>query len=189
MEKIYKVKVRSLRPLLVNCFNVEEHIKKQKKQTGISHDPQLEAEKSLYKDNDGWIYQPADHIEGALIKTGPKFRIPGAGKKTYKDRLKSEVFVSPQKIPITLDGKDIGDTWKIDTRAAVIGGKSRVVVSRPVWDKWELEFNIQILDNELIPGDTLKDILIEAGRSQGIGTFRPKFGLFEVIEFEEVNDK
>jgi hypothetical protein len=36
----------------------------------------------------------------------------------------------------------------------------------------------------MIHSDTLKRILVDAGKFYGLGDFRPEFGLFEVEKFE-----
>jgi hypothetical protein len=177
--KKYLVKIKGIRPVMHSKYDLEEEQRKQRKVKGQAFNAKEDAEKCLYRDANGKVYQPADHIEGALIKTGSKFPIPGAGKKTYKDRMKSEVFISPQQIPFPN-----GEKYEVDIRSGVIPAtRGRVPIARPRWDDWEFEFNISA-DEKLVPGSVLKDILTEAGRTQGIGTFRPKFGLFEVTEFQ-----
>lgn len=184
MRKDYNVTIRGFRPLMHSKYDLA--IGNTKKQRGTVFNKEEEAEKCLYRDAKGKVYQPADHIEGACIKVGSKFTIPGAGKKTYKDRLKAYLFVNPQQIPFENGGsKD----FEIDLRSGVIPStRGRVPIARPRWDNWEFNFVIQVLDDELLPGDVVKQVLETAGREQGIGTFRPKFGLFEVVKFEEVKN-
>jgi hypothetical protein len=47
-----------------------------------------------------------------------------------------------------------------------------------------LRFTINILEEQL-PVEAVRKILEYAGRYVGIGDFRPRFGRFEVIEFQE----
>ena len=181
--KKYNVRIRGIRPLIHNRYDLDEAQKKRKKQKGSTFNPEKEVEKSLYRNTKGEIYQPADHIEGALIKTGPKFVIPNASRKTYKDRMKSQIFVSPSQI--SFNGNS--NNYEIDIRSGVVPStRGRIAIARPRWDNWEFDFQIQVLDENLVSGDILKEILETAGREQGIGTYRPKFGLFEVVKFEPV---
>jgi hypothetical protein len=59
---------------------------------------------------------------------------------------------------------------------------------RPVFKDWELEFDINIGDDQ-IPIEVIKQALDHAGLYVGIGDFRPgrggKFGKFMVVRFEE----
>jgi len=40
----------------------------------------------------------------------------------------------------------------------------------------------------MIPMDMLKRTLIDAGKYYGLCDFRPEFGLFEVVEFEKIEE-
>lgn len=86
------------------------------------------------------------------------------------------MFVEPEEIPL---GKKTYD--EIDRRPAVIQ-RQRIVKSRPRFNSWEIEFTINF-DEERVKKEVLKEILIEAGKSKGIGDYRPKFGRFEVVNF------
>ena len=75
--------------------------------------------------------------------------------------------------------------YATDVRLAVIPTtRGRVPVARPRWDEWDMEFVIRVMDPEYLDQSTLKEILEIAGREQGIGTFRPKFGRFEVVDLK-----
>jgi len=179
--KDYKVKIKGIVPLMHNRYPMDAMDITKKVRRGTIHDPKVEADKCLYKNAEGVIYQPSDHIEGALIKVGSSMTIPGAGKKTYKDMMKTNIAVLPQEIPFPN-----GPNYQIDTRLGVIPAtKGRVPISRPRWDEWEVEFTIRVFDETLLPGEVLKELLERAGKEQGIGTYRPKFGRFEVSEFKE----
>jgi len=143
-------------------------------------DYEKEVEQSLYKLPDGKIYQPATHIEGALIKAATGFQIAGKRKKTYKDLIKGSVFVFPDAIPHKIQ------KWIPDKRSVVVPAtRGRIMRVRPRLDEWELSFTIE-LRNEQVPIEVVKQILDTAGNEVGIGDFRPRFGRFIVTEFKEI---
>jgi len=73
----------------------------------------------------------------------------------------------------------------LDLRPVVIS-RARVVRIRPTFKAgWELEFVIEVIDDQ-IPIEMVQDILTLAGKTVGIGDFRPKFGRFRVVTFEEL---
>ena len=79
MKKI-DVEIKGVCPLLQHRFPEEEHginVKKAKKKI---YNPEEEAEKATYRDKNGEIYQPSEHILGALIKAAVSFKFEG--KKT-----------------------------------------------------------------------------------------------------------
>jgi hypothetical protein len=174
MVEKYAVIIRGIRPLLMHKYTIESDTESKRMKT--RYDPKEDAENSLYKDENGRICTPSIHIESALSKAATNYKQPGKGKKTYKDLMKSGVQIEPLNILHKYP------EWQVDTQRAVIG-RSAVPRSRPRFDKWELEFTINLIDTTIVPA-TLQEILNDAGRYVGIGDYRPRYGLFEVVKFE-----
>ena len=181
MDK-YKVTIKGCRPLLHNRYpmpTAESAGKKVRKATVFN--AVADAEKCLYKTTEGKIFQPAIHIEGALIKGA--CQIPWKGKKTFKDIVAQSIIVMPREIPFKVP-KDA--KYEVDVTTCVIPAtRGRVPVARPRWDEWEFEFTIVNENVDDLDGGTLKNIVVEAGKI-GIGTFRLKYGKFEVDSFEKI---
>ena len=59
--------------------------------------------------------------------------------------------------------------------------KPRPVLKMP----WFLKFEIQLVNNNLIDSTKLKNWFAAGGIQIGIGTYRPRFGRFEVLEWKE----
>ena len=141
-----------------------------------------EAETALYKDEQGVIYEPASHIEGALKQASKTLKIPGKRGATYSKLIGSAVSIEPDAIPHKIQD------YEIDARPVVVQ-RARVVRYRPLFKKWELAFEIVIADDQ-IPTEVIKMALDHAGLYVGIGDFRPgrggKFGKFMVTNFKEV---
>lgn len=175
MKKV-QVSIKGTCPLLQHRFIVDTEDSKFTEQTGLK-DYSGDVLKALYADDKGNPYQPSDHILGAMIKAAVDYKIPGKGKKTYKDLIKSACFISPDCIPHRLP------KWETDRRPVVVN-RSRIVRERPRFDEWELDFELHIVSNEL-PVDVCHRILENAGVNKGIGDFRPRFGRFLVTKFKE----
>jgi len=179
MTKI-DVSIKGIVPLLQHRFPEAEQIEeKVSKRSGVPN-REKEIEQALYKLPDGTIYQPSTHIEGALVNAAKNFKISGKRGKTYKDLVKSAVFVSPEAIPHKIQ------KYTVDERAVVMPStRGRIIRRRPRFDDWELDFQIDVNDEQM-PVEVLKQILDYAGSSVGIGDFRPKYGRFIVTKFKEV---
>lgn len=171
----YKVKVRGVRPLLVNRYPMEDQ-GKAKSRKGTVFNAEKDVKKALYKKADGTLYLPAEHFEGALIKGATQITM--RGKKTFKDVVAQSIFVMPRELPLPSHYA----TWV--TTGVIPATRGRVPIARPRWDEWEFEFDIQNVAPEDIDLPTMKNILIEAGKI-GVGTFRLKFGKFEVVDIRE----
>lgn len=172
------VKIEGIRPLLQNKFPDETFEIEAKSRTRIGSLKTDNAEDKLYRLPDGTIYQPAEHILRCLVKAATNFRIGGKRKKTYKDLIQSSVLITPEAIPHK------NQHWTIDKRSVVIPAtKGRMMRYRPRFDKWALEFDLEVLE-EQIDVETIKRILDYAGHNIGIGDYRPRFGGFIVTEFK-----
>lgn len=145
---------------------------------------------SLYVTDKGEVYQPANHFELAMVKASVNFKVTGKRGKSYKDLVSANVVIDPEKILFGINRPDELDTdadkpLYLDLRPVVIQ-RARVVRIRPAFAPgWELEFTINVLDNEL-PANMLQDILVLAGKTVGVGDYRPKFGRFAVVKFDVV---
>jgi hypothetical protein len=175
MEEKFNVTIRGTAPLLMHRFNDSQDTNKVKK-SGKQYDKKKDAENALYKDEKGNIVHPSIHIESAMIKAATNYRIPGQGKKTFKDAFKGGIFCEPRLIQHKIP------KWVIDLQNVVVQ-RSRVMRARPRFDEWELDFQILNIDERITP-QILKDILKDAGKFCGLGDFRPRFGRFEVVRFE-----
>jgi len=176
--KTATVKIKGVAPMLMNRFVIKDPLAvgSGAEVSKTQYDPKEDAEKALHKNGKG-CFVPSTWIEATLRESAKDFKLKGKGKKTYKDVILSAVWVEPVEI---LMGKDTYD--EIDSRAAVIQ-RNRIVKSRPRFNKWELSFVIKFNENHISSG-TVKQILVNAGETRGIGDYRPKFGRFEVTEFK-----
>ena len=138
-----------------------------------------DANKSAYRNADGKLFTPATHIEGTLTKSAASFTMPGKGKKSFKDAIMGGVFVEPDEIIHKIQD------WSIDSRRAKIG-RAAIIRSRTKLDKWELDFKLNIRDENLTESQ-VKEILENAGKYIGIGDYRPRFGRFEIVKFDKVD--
>jgi len=169
------------------------------KNTG-SKDYSLEWMDTMYDHPDGYLYQPASHIEGALQKSAVSFKIKGRGTKTWKDPIKAYCYVTPDEIPLLYENGEgfdrllvpdetlltnPTDNLVVDIRPVKVQ-RARIARSRLMVKDWRLSFTIEVHDEQVRP-DVLETILIEAGRAVGIGDYRPRYGRFEIVSFEVTN--
>jgi hypothetical protein len=142
----------------------------------------------LYVTSEGDIYQPAVHFDGCMAKAASGYKIQGQRGKTYSQLFKGNVFPLPDmilhnmKAPETLD-TDADKPLYLDLRPVVVQ-RARVVRIRPCFKPgWRLDFSIEVLDDQ-IPHNVVNEVLSLAGRTIGVGDFRPRFGRFMVTKFE-----
>lgn len=138
---------------------------------------------------DNKFVQPGEMIEACMVKAAVQYKMEG--KKTYKDSFKAGVIVEQemiihknQKISMSKDEPKDQKVWHMDARwAKNPSTRGAIWVVRPRINEWDLDFTLNVLLDELIPTDIIKEVLTYAGMYVGIGAWRPKFGRFEVVKF------
>lgn len=183
--KSFLVEIEGVKPLIMHSTRgMTEGPKNTRGGKASSED---EAKMGLYLDKEGNIVIPADVLLGVLKSSAVDFKVPGKGKKTFKNYIDSGLEIVPEAPPLISDGG-----WVIDVRPVAIKG-SKILRSRPRFDDWKVQFTIQLNDPEtfLDPydkeyggGSNIHDILEAAGQFKGICDYRPRFGRFKVTRFE-----
>lgn len=183
------VSVKGISPLMQHKFPMPEFAtmaQGSKRQTGATDYTQQWRE-YLYTNSQG-VFQPAVHFESAMIAAAVNFKIQGKRGKTFKDLFRAAVFCSPDEIPHGISVPEELDTdadkpLYLDLRPVVVN-RARVVRIRPTFKPgWELDFEIAVMDDS-IHSDLVNDILSLAGKTVGVGDYRPRFGRFMVTKFE-----
>jgi len=175
MKKI-KVSVKGIAPLLMHRFvGASEDTEKTSKKKKI-YIPKDDAEKAAYRNQEGKLVLPSTHFKMSLVKASTDFKYEG--KKTYKDFVKSGVFIDPLQIVLT------PQEYQIDTRPVCVQ-RARIERCRPILENWECSFTITITDENIASG-ILKEILETSGLYKGVGDNRPEYGRFEITKWEEV---
>jgi len=178
-KKEYKVTIEGTAPLLMHKFVGQSQLEGAKKssQRGKKvYDPKEEAEKGAYRTDDGKLFLPSSHFKAAMVKAGVDFKM--SGKKTYKEFIKSGIFIEPTEIILDQQEYEIFES-------PVVINRARVMSWRPQFKVWSCTFNIEIIDDFLNP-TIVKEILETAGRFKGVGDYRPEFGRFKVVGFDKI---
>lgn len=182
----YKIRIKGVSDYLQNQMTTDKDqiagIKS--KIAGDDTDLKAQVEKKMYRDEKG-CYIPAKHIEGSLVKSAAEY--PMKGRKKWTEFFKGLVVVNEREIRF-IPPKDKPDTVYGDI-VKNPSTRGRFYTERPMFCiGWEVEFTLQILDEKGPSEKLLHEILNTAGKYKGIGDYRPKFGRFEVVEFEKIEE-
>ena len=187
--------VEGVAPLLQNRFAPEQlgtMMQGSTKRTG-SADRSMEWFDGVYVTQDGLLYQPNSHLEGALAKAATAFKIKGARGKSWREPIRAYCYVMPEQLLHLRDGKSVkapGRELLHEPEQYLAVNVSRVKVQRSavarsrllVAPGWQLKFMIEVHD-EQVREEVVREILVEAGRAVGIGDNRPRYGRFAVVDF------
>lgn len=127
----------------------------------------------------GTLYCPSAHIIGAMVKAGA--RVVVKGRLTYSEIAKGATFIFPEQIPHLIQKVEID--WRPGNNG--VGAKKvKIMIARARLEKWELAFRLSCFDDRAVEGK-LKQVLEIAGGYIGIGSYRPRYGRFEIVEWNK----
>jgi hypothetical protein len=184
--KTIDVEIRGITPLLIHRFDEGAE------QSGTTRavmvqpkDPRAEALKAAYVAADGTYYFSAFAIMGAMGNAGANHKTKGS-RKTLRFVVPSAVRVTSDTVTI-LNGDGPAKSFEVDARPVTIPAtKGRIMRYRPRFNDWGAKFSL-VVDDALLTIENAQQLLTEAGRSIGIGDFRPEkrgpFGTFRVVSF------
>ena len=137
-----------------------------------------------YVDEGGNILIPEANILAAIVKGAAKFKKSPAAKEGVLGLVDGDAkFVFPRK-----GDKSPESLWEsgefVDRRRVVVQ-RSSIMRTRPKFKEWSCEFTLEV-DETLCNLGEVRQWLDATGSRVGLGDYRPMFGRFELVEFEEV---
>jgi hypothetical protein len=158
-----------------------------KKKFTAPKEPREVAEKRLYLTEDKkQPYIPTNMLMSCFIQAGIYLKMDGKRQMSTAKSTLLPGFVSIEDmyIMIVQPGTKKAPVWEVDMRQGRNpNGGEAVCIIRPRFDKWCLNFSMQI-DNDQIDPSRIRELIDIAGSRCGLGDFRPQrkgiFGQFKV---------
>ena len=145
----------------------------------------------VYRDDAGHICLPGRYLIGSIIDKSngaAKYRQdPRSPRKSALDLFKAGVQTSTLLAPVI----PVGATkptkeWDYLDRQRVVVQRSAITRERPAFRAgWEATITLMVLTPEYISPTILLDVLTVAGRLVGVGDFRPSYGRFQIVRFDD----
>lgn len=185
--RIYEAKIEGFDSMLFNKIpdlSIKAG-KKTKKEDAITYEKEHWQEKA-YVNDDGKLFIPSENLHECM-KQGSSYwgqTIPGSGKKTYTDLIKSAVIVEDLVMDKTTN--DLIEYGKIVNGTPNGRKPSKVYRIRPLLRPWGGSFKFHVFDARL-EADVLRTILSYSGMYRGLGDWRPKFGRFKLIDLKIIS--
>lgn len=195
--KTFFIELTGITPLLQYRMTEEKLFallgaKAKKKTTKESLTPREIAENHAYKAPSGEYYIPTTYISGAFAHVASDYKQSNSQRKSYK-AIAGGIFRPDQETATLLDELDRPiKSFEVDLRKATNHQRGAVAVVRPRFDRWKVKTHVSI-DDALIAPEIALEMLNDAGRRSGIGSFRVSksgyFGQFSVTMFKEFTAK
>jgi len=169
---------RLVNPLDPITRQLKAVVKKGSKMTDADHEEKgrLEFYGALYHDPEAGPYIPGDNIQASL-RAGGSF-VGRLGKAVER-----AVVVTQDVNPIEFKGpRDIDALWA-DTYfrfvRSVVMQRARTMRTRPIFRSWGLTTEVE-LATDLMNPDEFERVAEAAGAMAGLGTWRPRYGRYDV---------
>jgi hypothetical protein len=183
-----KVRIKGLTPIMFDRYPGD-------------NDTKLEVWQKLYFIPDSrTLCFPSENIMSFLsaqnTDSAPKKLLDSRKYKKFAQACSSYVEINPEFIPFTRDekpiqfgkfqgDKDLESGVEIRRHTArlekgIPNPKIRPMLPLP----WELEFTLTLYPNSEIQEQQLMNVFSQGGIALGLGTFRPRYGKFEVVYWE-----
>lgn len=122
---------------------------------------------------------PGPVLEAALIGKG------GAARKQRMGKQAAAGLYVMKDFPLEYEGpRQPDELWKLpkfQLRVAVVIKGSRIIRTRPMFEEWASNVEVEV-DTELVNPDDVRLWIAIAGREVGLMDWRPKYGRFETVE-------
>ena len=187
MQRI-EITLRGVTPLLMNRLSDEILLAlhmKDKRKFSAPRLPRDEAERKLYRQEDGQPYVPVENLMACFIAAGVFIRLDGTRQLSTNGSTLLPSFLSIENrfCPV-LNACGDPASWEVDMRQGRNpNGGEAVCIIRPRFDEWSLRLSVlAALDS--IPESTIRQLVDIAGANIGLCDFRPQrrgiFGTFRV---------
>lgn len=194
--KRFELKIKGITPLLQHRMSEDDLFsllgsKTERKRDKEPETPREIAERYVYKNGLSECVVPTAYISGAFRSVASDYKQKNSTKKSVK-AIAGGVFRPEQEFAVLIDENEVPiKDFEVDIRKATNHQRGAVAVCRPRFDRWNIKLVITI-DTNLVSPDVVLQMLNDAGRRSGIGSFRVSrggyFGQFNVVGFNELND-
>lgn len=137
----------------------------------------LEWEAGLYVNERHEIIVPGFNLEACIVE--------GAKKSKLGQQFKAGFFIEKDPV-LEYDGPRGIEKMKKDDHFRLVAGvrigQAAIMRTRPRFNKWSLEFELQYFDDVVNIGD-IKKAIEDAGRLCGLCDWTPRFGRFVLTAF------
>ena len=189
--KTIKIAIKGMAPLLMHSSRlvnkrdpiVREMAKITSKPSKKQTDDDLEKLSELEFFGGLWLHENKPMIPTEALEKCFREGCSAARKGKDADR---GAWVNGDGVPLTYEGpREPAKLWAerdryaFIVRACVNNGKKSIMRTRAIFRSWACAFTMSF-DPQILSDSAVCEAWIEAGRTRGLGDWRPKYGRFEV---------
>jgi len=177
------VKIKGVADILFHRWNCEAVEAKANSAKGSKAKKSDNVESYVYRDDELMICLPGEYLRQSIIKVAKFRQDPRSPRKSMYDLAKAAIV---SLTPLASIGKT---TWDYEHKCRVQVQRNGITRTRPAMKAgWEAEFVLMVNLPEYVQPAALHDLVVNAGRLEGVGDFRPTYGRFQVVAWDVLED-
>ena len=166
-----------------NCEAVEEKSNAKKGSAAKKSD---NIESYVYRNEDNVICFPSEYLRMPIIHAAKFRQDPRSPRKSAMDLFKAAIVGMEPLCPVFVDGRPT-TSWEYEHKCRVVVQRSGITRTRPAFRKgWRVTVPLMVTLPEYVSKSDLLDVINSAGRIIGTGDFRPTYGRFAVVNYEQL---
>ncbi len=183
LEVPYRVSftIEGICPLLFHRWSNEAVAEKANAKKGSKQKKTDNLESYVYRNHEGTLCLPGVYVHSAMQQAAKFEQDPRSPRKSAFDLFKAAVS------PLTELASLGTDSWAgIDERRVLVQ-RNAVTRRRPmIREGWRASMDFLVSLPEYVSPELFLRVLTLAGRTVGVGDFRPTYGRFAVVGFERL---
>ena len=173
------ITVEGVAPLLFHAWNIEAVKEKGAASKGSKAKKSDDLESYVYRTEKGTLGLKGESLHRAICAVGKFHQDPRSPRKSAHDLLMSAVF------PLSILADTGATTWDFVHQARVVVQRNAITRSRPALNTgWRATFELAVQLPEYVSPQFLNELVMQAGKLNGMGDHRPTYGRFQVVEFK-----
>ena len=195
--RFYRVGIRGLSPLVMHNGQLADPLnpfakaiksistKKKKTDSDFAELADIEWRGGLYVNNEGRPSIPSRVIEAMIAK--------GAARSKEGKTALSGMFVETDgRLSFAGDSLSVDELCASADHRLTVGvrvGMSRVMRTRPIFNDWNVTFEVSASTEVVTDSASLHRWVSDAGAFIGLCDYRPRYGRFSVTSFVEITEQ
>jgi hypothetical protein len=176
-----EVTIQGTADMLFHRWNVEEVEARAGAGKGSKVKKTDNPETMVYRDDRNNVCLPGEYLRQSIIHAAKSHQDPRSPRKSLMDMAKATIVCLTPLASLGMTQWDYEDKRRVNIQ------RNAVTRTRPaIKAGWKATFIIRLLRPQYIDPKLLLQLLVDAGVLVGVADFRPTYGRFQVVRFEEL---
>lgn len=179
---VAEVTIQGTADFLFHKWNVEAVAEKAAAKKGSAAKKSDDLESYVYRNEKNELCVPGEYLRGSLVGAAKFRQDPRSPRKSAADLVKAAIV---SLTPLASTGLK---HWDYEDKRRVVIQRNAITRTRPALKAgWTVTIQLMCNLPEYISPAFLNDLIAAAGKLIGVGDFRPSYGRFQIVKFQQID--